>query len=95
MVSGLGLDVSFVILDEQIKSKKQEENNREGMNNFCAPVSKSFYISHSVSYFYKYNCGISSWLWSFKLSDRKLGTVLPDSKDFFNYLKCIINDLLI
>jgi len=30
VVSGLGLDVSFVILDEQIKSKKQEENNREG-----------------------------------------------------------------
>ena len=45
MVSGLGLDVSFVILDEQIKSKKQEENNREGIKNLCAPVS----------YFYKLN----------------------------------------
>ena len=31
MVSGLGLDVSFVILDEQIKRKGQEETSREGM----------------------------------------------------------------
>ena len=40
MVSGLGLDVSFVILDEQIKRKGQEETSREGMINFFVPESK-------------------------------------------------------
>ena len=40
VVSGLGLDVSFVILDEQIKRKGQEEASREGMMNFCVPASK-------------------------------------------------------
>ena len=44
VVSGLGLDVSFVILDEQIKRKGQEETSREGMMNFCVPKSKQFCI---------------------------------------------------
>ena len=54
MVSGLGLDVSFVILDEQIKSKKQEENSKEGMKTFVCQNQNNF-VCKSRHHFKSHN----------------------------------------
>ena len=66
MVSGLGLDVSFVILDEQIKRKGQEETSREGMMNFCVPV-RDIHIEYSKQFkcnLYFYVSGQSRPFWA-------------------------------
>ena len=74
MVSGLGLDVSFVILDEQIKRKGQEETSREGMINFFVPESKQFCISHATIIVtdQKFSFGRTIW---FSPNDRMASTI--------------------